>query len=212
MKKLKLEGGVALKERELEEQFAEFELKAWENMSLTTVDEASMSDLNNVEQLRESYLCKEAKIQALLVPVKLDHKAGLTPSLPSERQQFNTVEITRQWITDSVDPSSQTDLRYDKNEPKLDFNVEDKPQLPMPGTSYRKEPVILLNDVDVSLSRPTIPTFDGDPLKYGRFANSFQVHVTQKLRNKDMWLSYLLQYCTPKVRGLICIFYDVVRF
>ena len=60
-------------------------------MSLTTVDEASTSDLNNVEQLRESYLCKKAKTQALRVPVKLDYKAGLTPSLPSERQKFNAV-------------------------------------------------------------------------------------------------------------------------
>ena len=206
MKKLKLKRELALKERELEEQFAEFELKAWENMSLTTVDEASISDLNNVEQLRESYLCKEVKTQALPVPVKLDYKAAITPSLPSERRKFNTVERTRQWITESIDPTSQSDIRYDNIEPKSDFNVEDKPQLQMPGTSYCKEPVILLNDVDVSLPRPTIPTFDGDPLKYGTFANSFQVHVTQKVRNKDMWLSYLLQYCTPKVRDMICHF------
>ena len=60
-------------------------------MSLTTVDEASTSDLNNVEQLRESSFCKKAKTQALRVPVKLDYKAGLTPSLPSERQKFNAV-------------------------------------------------------------------------------------------------------------------------
>ena len=49
MKKLKLKREQALKERELEEQLAEFELKAWENMSLTTVKDASMLDLNNVE-------------------------------------------------------------------------------------------------------------------------------------------------------------------
>ena len=126
MKKLKLNRELALKERELEEQFAEFELKAWENMSLITVHEASISDLNNVEQLRESYLYKEVKTHALPVPVKLDYKAAVTPSLPSERQKFNTVERTRQWITGSIDPTSQADIRYDKIEPKLDFNVEDQ--------------------------------------------------------------------------------------
>ena len=206
MLKLKLKRKLALKERELEEQFAEFELKAWENMSLSTVDEASRSHLNNVEQLRESYLCKEVKTQALPVPVKFDYKSALTSSLPSERQKFDTVEGSRQWITESIDPTSQTNLRYDKIKSKLDFNVEDKPQLQMPGRSYFKKPVILLNDVDVSLPQPTIPTFDGDPLKYGTFASSFQVHVTKKERNKDNWLSYLLQHCTPKVRNMICHF------
>ena len=75
-------------------------------MSLTTVDEASISDLNNVEQLRESYLCKEVKTQALPVPVKLDYKAAVTLSLPSERQKFNTVERTRPVVPNqrSTDP------------------------------------------------------------------------------------------------------------
>ena len=61
MKKLKLKNELALKERELEEQFTKFELKAWENMCLTTVDQASMSDLNNVEQLQESFFLQRSK-------------------------------------------------------------------------------------------------------------------------------------------------------
>ena len=173
MKKLKLKRELSLKERELEEQFAEFESKAWGNMSLTTVDEASMSNLNNVEQLRESNLRKAVKTEALSVPVKLDYKIAPKPSLLFERQKFNIVERTRQWITESINPTSQTDLRYDKIKPKLDFSVKDKPQLQMPGTACCKEPVILLNDVDISLPQLTIPTFDGDPLKYGTSANSF---------------------------------------
>ena len=54
----------------------------------------------------------------------------------------------------------------------------------MPGASNCKKPVILLNDVDVSLPRPSTPTFDSDPLKCETFANNFQVHVTPKVRTQ----------------------------
>ena len=48
--------------------------------------------------------------------------------------------------------------------------------------------------------RPVIPVFDGDPLNYWTFVQSFETHIARRLASDPAKLVYLLQHCAPSVK------------
>ena len=45
--------------------------------------------------------------------------------------------------------------------------------------------------------------FDGDSSKYPRFIKSFELNVESMIKDDNVRLSYLIQYCTGKAREAI---------
>ena len=56
---------------------------------------------------------------------------------------------------------------------------------------------------NMSVPRPEILTFSGDPLHYWKFINSFDSSVGNLLDNDQAKLSYLIQYCKGEARECI---------
>ena len=56
---------------------------------------------------------------------------------------------------------------------------------------------------NMSVPRPEILTFSGDPLHYWKFINSFDSSVGNLLDNRQAKLSYLIQYCKGEARECI---------
>ena len=48
--------------------------------------------------------------------------------------------------------------------------------------------------------RPVIPVFDGDPLNYWTFVQSFETLIARRLASDPAKLVYLLQHCAPSVK------------
>ena len=62
----------------------------------------------------------------------------------------------------------------------------------------------------LSLPKPEIKRFEGNPLDYGAFLNRFKAHVSDNLPNSKK-MTYLLQYCNDKVREQIQHYADNQR-
>ena len=58
------------------------------------------------------------------------------------------------------------------------------------------------------IPKPEVKKFDGDPLDYWAFSNRFRCHVADWLPSKAK-MSYLLQHCSPEVRGNVQHFADI---
>ncbi|XP_063962490.1 uncharacterized protein LOC135155922 [Lytechinus pictus] len=76
----------------------------------------------------------------------------------------------------------------------------------MRGTVDMVNPMVdLCNMMLLSMNMPKaeLAKFDGDPVKYSGFINSFDVNVACKVKDDKTKLMYLLQYCEGKARECI---------
>ncbi|XP_063968368.1 uncharacterized protein LOC129265564 [Lytechinus pictus] len=55
----------------------------------------------------------------------------------------------------------------------------------------------------MSLPKPDIQPFSGNPVDYWKFMNTFEVNIGDKVNDDRMRLNYLIQFCTGKARDAI---------
>lgn len=62
----------------------------------------------------------------------------------------------------------------------------------------------------LSLPKPDMPTFSGNPVDYWNFINSFEVNIAERVHDNRLRLSYLIQFTTGKAREAIenCVLLD----
>ena len=55
----------------------------------------------------------------------------------------------------------------------------------------------------MDMSRREFLYFDGDPSRYRRFIENFELNVESTIEDDNIGLSYLIQYCTGKAKEAI---------
>ena len=64
-------------------------------------------------------------------------------------------------------------------------------------------PILNAINVALSLPKPDLVSFDGNPIVYRSFVNSFEVNVENKVPDDRTRLTYLIQYSSGKARNSI---------
>ncbi|XP_063969477.1 uncharacterized protein LOC135157524 [Lytechinus pictus] len=62
----------------------------------------------------------------------------------------------------------------------------------------------------LSLPKPDMPTFSGNPIDYWNFVNSFEVNIADRIHDSRLKVSYLIQFTSDKAREAIenCVLLD----
>ena len=72
-----------------------------------------------------------------------------------------------------------------------------------PGSSSFTQDMANALDQFVSIPKPEILYFEGDPLQYWKFINSFETGIANRVNDDRLRLSYLIQYCKGEARDSI---------
>ncbi|XP_071479017.1 uncharacterized protein [Diadema antillarum] len=79
-----------------------------------------------------------------------------------------------------------------------------------PGETVSTTQLCNMLMLSMNMPKPDMITFDGDPIKYWNFMNSFDVNVASKISDDRMKLMYLVQFCEGKAKESIecCVLMD----
>lgn len=103
-------------------------------------------------------------------------------------------------------------LHYPTCEPMPATSTASSLFLPTHDNQLPTQPVSNLATLTerVSLPKPELMYFDGNPKDYFKFVTNFECNLACKVSNNKSKLSYLIQYCTGEAKRLIedCVLYD----